>query len=146
MTIHPLDVLLFLFSPVYCSISSSNCCFLTCIQVSQETGGWSRMTIWSGSGTYSQLHWIIPREFPKSVDWKKFQTCTQTSDKPYPDYKNQLLIIKKKCWCSLRCWFPLCSWTGTFTFWWKEPAWNGSYMVLYLLQIWSVWQTSCLTL
>ena len=24
--------------PVYCSMSSSNCCFLTCIQVSQETG------------------------------------------------------------------------------------------------------------
>ena len=24
------------FEPVYCSMSSSNCCFLTCIQVSQE--------------------------------------------------------------------------------------------------------------
>ena len=24
--------------PVYCSMSSSNCCFLTCIQVSQEAG------------------------------------------------------------------------------------------------------------
>ena len=24
--------------PVLCSMSSSNCCFLTCIQVSQETG------------------------------------------------------------------------------------------------------------
>ena len=24
--------------PVYCSMSSSNCCFLTCIQISQETG------------------------------------------------------------------------------------------------------------
>ena len=26
------------FEPVYCSISSSNCCFLICIQISQETG------------------------------------------------------------------------------------------------------------
>ena len=26
------------FVPVCCSTSSSNCCFLTCIQVSQETG------------------------------------------------------------------------------------------------------------
>ena len=28
--------------PVYCSMSSSNCCFLTCIQISQEAGqvGW----------------------------------------------------------------------------------------------------------
>ena len=24
--------------PVHCSMSSSNCCFLTCIQISQETG------------------------------------------------------------------------------------------------------------
>ena len=24
--------------PVYCSMSMSNCCFLTCIQVSQEAG------------------------------------------------------------------------------------------------------------
>ena len=24
--------------PVYCSTSSSNCCFLTCIQISQEAG------------------------------------------------------------------------------------------------------------
>ena len=26
------------FEPVYCSMSSSNCCFLTCIQISQEVG------------------------------------------------------------------------------------------------------------
>ena len=38
MTIYSLDVLLFLFGTVYCSMSSSNCCFLTCIQVSQEAG------------------------------------------------------------------------------------------------------------
>ena len=25
------------FEPVHCSMSGSNCCFLTCIQVSQET-------------------------------------------------------------------------------------------------------------
>ena len=25
-------------APVYCSMSSSNCCFLTCIQISQEAG------------------------------------------------------------------------------------------------------------
>ena len=24
--------------PIYCSMSSSNCCFLTCIQISQEAG------------------------------------------------------------------------------------------------------------
>ena len=38
MTIYSLDVLLFLLEPVCCFMSSSNCCFLTCIQVSQEAG------------------------------------------------------------------------------------------------------------
>ena len=37
MTIYSLDVLLFLLEPI-CSVSSSNCCFPTCIQVSQEVG------------------------------------------------------------------------------------------------------------
>ena len=44
MTICSLDIRLFLFGtyleplPICCSISSSNCCFLTCIQVSQDAG------------------------------------------------------------------------------------------------------------
>ena len=38
MTIYSLDVLLPLLGPVCCSMSISNCCFLTCIQISQETG------------------------------------------------------------------------------------------------------------
>ena len=37
-TIHSLEVLLSNFEPVCCSMSSSNCCFLTCTQVSQEAG------------------------------------------------------------------------------------------------------------
>ena len=37
MTIYRLDILLSQFGTRY-SMSSSNCCFLTCIQVSQETG------------------------------------------------------------------------------------------------------------
>ena len=38
MTISSLDVLLSQLAPVCCSMSSSNCCFLTCIQISQEAG------------------------------------------------------------------------------------------------------------
>ena len=38
MTIYSLDVHLFQFEPVYCSMSGSNCCFLFYILVSQETG------------------------------------------------------------------------------------------------------------
>ena len=33
-----LNVLLSYLEPVCCSMSSSNCCFLTCIQTSQEAG------------------------------------------------------------------------------------------------------------
>ena len=32
--------------PVYCSMSSSNCCFLTCIQVSQEASWWPGIPIY----------------------------------------------------------------------------------------------------
>ena len=38
-----LDIHLSYLEPVCCSVSSSNCCFLTCIQVSQETG----QVVWS---------------------------------------------------------------------------------------------------
>ena len=38
MTIYSLDILLSWLEPACCSMSSSNCCFLTCIQVSQEAG------------------------------------------------------------------------------------------------------------
>ena len=38
MIIYSLDVLLFLFEPVSCPMSSSNCGFPTCIQFSQEAG------------------------------------------------------------------------------------------------------------
>ena len=36
VTIYSLDVLLFSLEPVCCSMSSSNCCFPTCIQISQQ--------------------------------------------------------------------------------------------------------------
>ena len=32
------DILLFQLEPICCSMSGSNCCFLTCIQISQEAG------------------------------------------------------------------------------------------------------------
>ena len=38
MKIYSLDILFFSFEPVHCSMSSSNCCFLTFIQVLQEAG------------------------------------------------------------------------------------------------------------
>ena len=38
MTIYSLDVLLSLFGTICCFMSSSNCWFLTCIHISQDTG------------------------------------------------------------------------------------------------------------
>ena len=38
MTIYSLDVLLFQFGTSLLIMSGSNCCFLTCIQISQEAG------------------------------------------------------------------------------------------------------------
>ena len=52
MTIYSLDVLLFLFGTSRCSMSNSNCCFLTCIQVSQEAG----QVVW-----YSHLFQNFPQ-------------------------------------------------------------------------------------
>ena len=54
MTIYSLDVLLSYLEPVCCSMSSSNCCFLTCIQISQESG----QVVW-----YSHLF----KNFPQFV-------------------------------------------------------------------------------
>ena len=44
--------------PVCCSMSSSNCCFLTCIQVSQEAG----QVVW-----YSYLLKNFPQSFPQCI-------------------------------------------------------------------------------
>ena len=54
MTIYSLDVLLSQFGPVSCSMSSSNCCFLICIRISQEAG----QVVW-----YSHLF----KNFPQLV-------------------------------------------------------------------------------
>ena len=52
MTIYSLEVLLSLFGTNCCSMSSSNCCFLTCIQVPQEAG----QVVW-----YSHLFQNFPQ-------------------------------------------------------------------------------------
>ena len=52
MTIYSLVVLLPNFESVSCSMWCSNCCFLTCIEVSQETG----KVVW-----YSHLHKSFPQ-------------------------------------------------------------------------------------
>ena len=55
MTKYSLEYSFVYLEPVCCSMSSSNCCFLTCIQISQETG----QVVW-----YSHLF----QNFPVSCD------------------------------------------------------------------------------
>ena len=52
MTAYTLDVLLSRLEPICCSMSSSNCCYLTCIQISQEAG----QVVW-----YSHLFQSFPQ-------------------------------------------------------------------------------------
>ena len=52
MTIYSLDILLFLFETSLLFHVQSNCCFLTCIQISQEAG----QVVW-----YSHLFQILPQ-------------------------------------------------------------------------------------
>ena len=57
--------------PVCCSMSSSNCCFLTCIQVSQEAG----QVLW-----YSHLFQNFPQFIVIHTEWRStrpFRTNTQ---------------------------------------------------------------------
>ena len=55
MTIYSLEVLLSLFGTICCSMSSSNCCFLTCIQVSQEAG----QVVWYSHLCQNFLEFIV---------------------------------------------------------------------------------------
>ena len=55
MTIYSLDVLLFM-EPVCCSMSSSNCCFLTCIQFLKRQVRWSGIPISSRIFQFLVVH------------------------------------------------------------------------------------------
>ena len=52
MAIYSLDILLFVFGTRLLFLAQSNCCFLTCIQVSEETG----QVVW-----YSHLFQNFPQ-------------------------------------------------------------------------------------
>ena len=56
MTIYSLDVLLSLLESVCCSMSSSNYCFLTCIQISKEADRWSGIPIASTIFQFVVIH------------------------------------------------------------------------------------------
>ena len=74
--------------PVWCSMSDSNCSFLTCIQISQETG----QVIW-----YSHL-------FKKEYSGRMMSGCLQRLETHVklikPRYKHKISIFTKDKKCS----------------------------------------------
>jgi len=51
--------------PVCCSMSSSNCCFLTCIQISQEAG----QVVWH-SHLLKNVPWFVVIHTVKGFGWR----------------------------------------------------------------------------
>ena len=60
--------------PVCCSMSSSNCCFLSCIQVSQEAGQvvWYLHVFTQEKCPHEDLMWVF-RLFCITTNWKQFK-------------------------------------------------------------------------
>ena len=84
MTIYSLDVLLSHLEPVHCLRSSSNCCFLTSIHISQEAGKvvWHShvfknfpqfivIHILSDFSTMTCLSWVAPRTWLSFIELDK---------------------------------------------------------------------------
>ena len=83
--------------PVCCSISSSNCCFLTCIQISQETG----QVVW-----YSHLF----QNFPQFIVIHRCSSCFRKGRGTRDQIANICWIIEKArefqkniCFCFIDC-------------------------------------------
>ena len=104
--------------PVYCSVSSSSCCFLTCIQVSQEAG----QVVW-----YSHLFKNFPQSFV--IDKVKgFGIVSKAKEDVFWDSLAFLMIQRmlaswslvplpflNPSWTSGSSWFT-CSWSLAWRF------------------------------
>ena len=90
------------FKPVHCSMSGSNCCFLSCIQVSQEAG----KVVW-----YSHLF----KKFSQFVVIHKVKGFSIVSEANV--FWNLLLFL----WSS-RCWSEKAMAPHSSTFAWRIPG------------------------
>ena len=110
--------------PVCCSMSSSNCCFLTCIQVSQEAG----QVVWCPN---------LFRNFPQSIVIRTVKGFGMVNKAEIGVFSGILLLF----WWSSRCW--------QFDLWFLclvlNPAWtSGSSQFTYY---WSLtWRILSITL
>ena len=69
MTIYSLNILLSSLKSVCCSMSSSNCCFLTCIQISQEVG----KVVWYSHSLKNFPQFVVIHTFGSQVGNRRIQ-------------------------------------------------------------------------
>ena len=98
MTIYSLNILLPNLEPVCCSMSSSNYCFLTCIQISQKAG----KVVW-----YSHLF----KNFPQFVVIHRVKGCGVVNKAEVGVVCGTLLLFLQSCRCwQLDLWFLCLFW------------------------------------
>ena len=120
MTIYSLDILLPNFEPVCCSMSSSNYCFLTCIQISQEAG----QVVW-----YSHLLKNVP-QFVVVHTVKGFGTVNKAEVDVFLELSCFFLMIQRMLaiWSLVPLPFLNPAWTsGSFQF---TYCWSLAWKIL----------------
>ena len=68
--------------PVHCSKSDSNCCFLTCIQISQEAGKVIGIPIFLRVFQFVVIHTVKGFGVVKKAEWDVFLECSCFFDDP----------------------------------------------------------------
>ena len=68
MTIYSFDIFLPSLEPVCCSMSSTNCCLLTCIQLSQEAG----QVVWYSHLFQNFPQFVVSRQSKALAIWSLF--------------------------------------------------------------------------
>ena len=111
MTVYSLDILLFLFGTSLLFMSCSNCCFLICVQISQEAG---KVVWYSQHFSLSFLRITYDSEFKK---YDRYVVKSQLwSQAPWPCFLDQpvitfLYVYMQRCTLI----YSISSW-WTFTF------------------------------
>ena len=79
--------------PVCCSMSSSNCCFLTCIEVSQEAG---QVFWYSHLFQKSRNTWSNRQIWPWSKEWNRAKANKSFAKKMHGHSKHPLPTTQEK--------------------------------------------------
>ena len=124
------------FEPICCSMSSSNCCFLICIQIAQETG----KVIW---------YYHLFQSFPQFVVIHTVKSFTVVNEAEFVNICQKYLFLKS-CGNSSSCWVPQCprpycpissldTRSTLYTHHKEEWRIDTEYTILYWLEINPLW-------